>query len=211
MRSLQKSPPPATLTVWRAANPNEKPFSSLSSLAKQGIQAALIRDQQGLCAYCESRIAESGPSAVRVEHWHAQATAPEHALDWQNMLGVCQSQDRCEGIRGATPLSINPYRQPNVATLFRYRRDGAMVGTTEPAVADAETLHLNHPQLMQNREAVYQKVQEQLTRIRGNSSALARFRQRWETSDSSRQLLEYVSCAMFHLNRWTRSRQGPRD
>jgi uncharacterized protein (TIGR02646 family) len=51
-----------------------------------------VRDQGGLCAYCEIDIHDNDPLKCRIEHFHPKSdlTAPLNwALDWRNMLGVC--------------------------------------------------------------------------------------------------------------------------
>jgi uncharacterized protein (TIGR02646 family) len=48
--------------------------------------------QHGLCAYCEQKVATDNPLHCRVEHFHPQADqagARNWALDWGNMLAVC--------------------------------------------------------------------------------------------------------------------------
>jgi uncharacterized protein (TIGR02646 family) len=55
-------------------------------------RAQTISDQGGLCAYCEIDIRDNNPLKCRVEHFHPKsdiARPPNWALDWQNMLGVC--------------------------------------------------------------------------------------------------------------------------
>jgi uncharacterized protein (TIGR02646 family) len=51
-----------------------------------------IRDQYGLCAYCERKISAEDPRHCRIEHFHPKSDASEThnwSLDWGNMLAVC--------------------------------------------------------------------------------------------------------------------------
>jgi uncharacterized protein (TIGR02646 family) len=60
--------------------------------AYQDCRGNTLSDQQGLCAYCEIGIRDNNPLKCRVEHFHPKAdtsTVRNWALDWQNMLGVC--------------------------------------------------------------------------------------------------------------------------
>lgn len=81
-------------------------------LDKQEVRAALLRDQQGLCAYCQRRIAnepatDAGRGAedrrMRVEHWQArhpkaastgpaQRSASSTEFVWDNLFGVCSGR-----------------------------------------------------------------------------------------------------------------------
>lgn len=58
-----------------------------------------IKHQKGLCAFCEINIRENHPLKCRVEHFHPksdQTSAHNWALDWQNMLAVCNGGSRSE-------------------------------------------------------------------------------------------------------------------
>lgn len=60
--------------------------------AYQDCRSTCIADQKGLCAYCEVDIRDNDPLKCHVEHFHPKAdktTSHNWALDWQNMLGVC--------------------------------------------------------------------------------------------------------------------------
>ncbi|NOU01076.1 MAG: TIGR02646 family protein [Gallionella sp.] len=58
----------------------------------QDCRNELVNQQGGLCAYCEIDIRDNDPLKCRVEHFHPKSDVdPQHnwALDWQNMLAVC--------------------------------------------------------------------------------------------------------------------------
>lgn len=60
--------------------------------AYQDCRSTCITDQKGLCAYCEIDIRDNDPLKCRVEHFHPKSdleTSHNWALDWKNMLGVC--------------------------------------------------------------------------------------------------------------------------
>jgi len=60
--------------------------------AYQDCRSTCITDQKGLCAYCEIDIRDNDPLKCRVEHFHPKSdreTSHNWALDWENMLGVC--------------------------------------------------------------------------------------------------------------------------
>lgn len=73
-----------------------------------------ITYQKGLCAYCEINIRDNDPLKCHVEHFHEKSdrtTSHNWALDWNNMLGVCNG--------GSHEFVKSPgfYRQPRSANL----------------------------------------------------------------------------------------------
>ncbi len=105
-------------------------------LDKSEIREALVRDQRGLCAYCERRIkAEfhntkgkrpediyNHDRSTKIEHWHAGGDGGPH-FEWRNLLGVCKGRfaeyergpvrvvKTCDTARrDATNLTLHPVR-----------------------------------------------------------------------------------------------------
>lgn len=98
MKRVLKGGEPTNLTHYRNAAP-QGTWDAMKTDAHYGGQQAyddcrrdLIGQQKGLCAYCEIDIRDNNPLKCRVEHFHPKSDiSPRHnwALDWQNMLGVC--------------------------------------------------------------------------------------------------------------------------
>lgn len=121
------------------------------------VQQQLLRDQGGLCAYCEIDLkAASGHAQadLRVEHFHPKSdTLGGHNwhLDWNNLFAVCHGGSRADIVdaarRHTSPdhscdvpkdshdwdaLILNPLQLPAFPALFRYDRStGAMQVDTE--------------------------------------------------------------------------------
>ncbi len=102
MKRVGKGSEPATLTAYRRAVPtsdweqmrNDGPFNGRQ--AYQDCRQDTIADQKGLCAFCEMDIRSNNPMYCRVEHFHAKSdrsTGHNWALDWNNMLAVCNGGD----------------------------------------------------------------------------------------------------------------------
>ena len=96
-RALKGDEPPALLT-YRHAMPQGTWEEMRNDALHQGRQAymdcrsTVILDQKGLCAFCEIDIRDNDPLKCRVEHFHAKSdhdSAHNWALDWNNMIGVC--------------------------------------------------------------------------------------------------------------------------
>lgn len=98
MKKVDKShPAPNGLTKYLASNTldNWDQFRGNAQDAFEEVKAQIIRDQGGLCAYCEIDTCISvngvGLDDFRVEHVHPKGMVGSHnyTLDWANLLGVC--------------------------------------------------------------------------------------------------------------------------
>lgn len=110
----------------------------------RNVRAALVRDQDHLCAYCGRRLIrppqdfeDAGETrgrpvsrlgnTMKIEHFAARSLIPERMFDWDNLLGVCSGQFiiqgqtivTCDSARGNRPLHIHPVTHPrDPAELF---------------------------------------------------------------------------------------------
>lgn len=136
MRRIRKGKAPAVLAPLVAdTNAN---WDSVDGATKLALRAALFADQQGLCAYCLSRLNDPTkhddprPKAggMKVEHFAARnergiddTESRRRCFDWQNLLGVCPGGENvvsgevvrglyCEAARGNLALSFNPATHP---------------------------------------------------------------------------------------------------
>lgn len=65
---------------------------------KDEVKEILIHEQHGLCAYCMRRIRDNNHS--RVEHLVPLSKDKEKAIDYNNMLGVCDGGEKIKGGQG---------------------------------------------------------------------------------------------------------------
>lgn len=88
---------------------------------------ALIANQHGICAYCETRLS-ADRARVRIEHFHPKSDisdAHNWTLDWRNFMVVCMGgtnvpdkssacgELHCDASKGSDPTPIlNPYEMP---------------------------------------------------------------------------------------------------
>ena len=90
---------PELLRQYRLHNPEEtwEHFRRRCRRGYKQVREAILRDQHGLCAYCEVGIKlaeeEGEVDDFRVEHFYPKNATQEHGhnyhLDWRNLLGVC--------------------------------------------------------------------------------------------------------------------------
>ena len=84
MRTIQKGPEPVTLTRHR-----QQPHADYDNYRDMdGLRAALVAEQRGVCCYCQSRIRATA-EGMKVEHWQCQVHHPDRQLDYRNLLGAC--------------------------------------------------------------------------------------------------------------------------
>ena len=110
MKKVSKSPGPNALTRYAEAKPGDQWqhfYDSRDDYA--AIKKQVFKDQGGLCAYCEAR-----PNLAvqqRMEHIHPKSdiSKPEKnwALDWYNIIGVCQGGSDYESATHARPANLS--------------------------------------------------------------------------------------------------------
>ncbi len=153
MKRVYKSEPePASLKRYRERYPHEtwEHFRRRTRTGYQDVKQQLLKDQHGLCAYCEISIkmAERDEEIddFRVEHFYPKSASNLQSghnfhLDWHNMLGVChggsqpdvadaeerystKKADRtCDvpkGDRMISKMILNPLKIPARIRLFKY-------------------------------------------------------------------------------------------
>jgi len=103
----KKKPPSETIReVSRIkSNPDWKKIQSgntkairnkFDELSKEPIRQSLLEEQSGLCAYCMRRIENNGRT-TRIEHWYPLSKDKDQALDYRNMLAVCDGGANYQG------------------------------------------------------------------------------------------------------------------
>jgi uncharacterized protein (TIGR02646 family) len=179
-----KGAPPVRLTSL-AATPGVT-WAGLGAGDRDPIRAALVRDQGGLCAYCQRRITiDEDPvtrlSLMKIEHWIPRATSPEHHLTWSNLLGVCmgasqesadarpgQHAHHCDASRGDRILFLNPVdgQGPDPRAHLRYTKGGEVKAEAGHARVDDDirALNLNAWRLRRARETVFDELWKRLER-----------------------------------------------
>lgn len=107
MKKINKGAEPSLLQSYSDNNPDDNWKSDFKPNNRDGYEAVkrtLMADQRIICAYCEIDLKQGhgiGVDDFRVEHFYPENPhnpPPNHALDWQNMLGCCNGGNQ----RGVT-------------------------------------------------------------------------------------------------------------
>lgn len=143
--------PPEALRDFAERYPNEtwEHFRRGNRRGYRAVKKQLLRDQHGLCAYCEINIKfadeEGSVDDFRVEHFYPKGETDfavhNYHLDWHNLLGVCHGGSQpnvedaperfsrrkidrsCDVPKGGKPINqriLNPLEIPADVRIFRY-------------------------------------------------------------------------------------------
>lgn len=159
MKGIIKGEAPPLLTTYRDDHPDGKWEScSRGKARRKQIQQYLLRDQGGLCAYCEIDLKptdDDGLADLRVEHFHPKSddtTAHNWHLDWQNLLACCHGGSNSNvtdsSNRATSPdhscdvpkadnnwddLILNPLEITSTNPLFNYSRATGQISVSNNA------------------------------------------------------------------------------
>ncbi len=189
-----KGPPPARLTAL-ASTPGMT-WAGLGAEDRDPIRIALVRDQGGLCAYCQRRITAgedptTGRSQMKIEHWIPRTVSADHHLTWSNLLGVCLGVSResadappdrmthhCDTSRGDHKLFLHPVQGqgPDPRDHLQYTKGGEVKAAAKNAHVEGDicALNLNAWRLRRGREVVFKELWERLERSGFSTNKLRR-------------------------------------
>ncbi len=217
MKYIKKDPnrEPLSLTEYRKTTPNAS-FSG-GSFKKQDLRDILAQEQGYICAYCNRRISTDA-NKMEVEHYITQTkhkdsafTADEHKANellYTNLLATCNyGGHSCSGIRGNTPLYIDP-RNPNCETLLVFDNNGNATSTDTRVAEDIESLGLQKWQ--EQRKEVIDKAREDLRKIGRYTETqidkeIAKWRSLRKNKHNAMVYTEYCMAAVHYLERKKRS------
>ncbi len=165
-------------------------FNDLGQQARKDIQNSLLEEQGYICAYCMQRVSmdwnkDMNKPKIEIEHYLSQELHPDKALNYENMLGVCNGgiyretenqkiNDKfahCDKTKngkvdGKIVLQIlNPLDKNKSGKLISYQNDGKIVSNNQNSDSDVENdinivLNLNNRNLCKYRELALDFVYE---------------------------------------------------
>ena len=176
MIEIKKRKEPSALTTYRKTK--YAAYDNMPKSVHDAVLESLMREQGYLCAYCMCKIPQKGkiPSAT-IEHWAPQSkTSEDRALDYRNMLAVCngnrgcgKKEDMtCDARRGNAFLTVNPLNGLTLSSI-QYKADGTIFSKDPDINKDLnETLNLNCSQvgLVESRLRALHTMQEKLSKKR---------------------------------------------
>lgn len=155
MIPIKKSHEPNELLAYRKKSGAS--YSGMPREVKAIVKKSLVREQGHLCAYCMSRLPDSGlddpgNSDVTIEHWSPQKPAgsavAHDALDYRNMLAVCNGNRggragnmTCDASKGNGRLTVNPLNEDTLRGIY-YTSNGEIHSSNAEVEKDL-TVSLN--------------------------------------------------------------------
>lgn len=129
MRAITKGQEPRSLVEHRATAHCD--YANYGD--KDGLRAALVRDQRGLCCYCMSRVEATG-TRMKIEHWRCQSRNEDLELTYSNLLASClgghgqpEALQHCDTRKGEQDLKFNPADPAHhIEQWIRFKIDGSI-------------------------------------------------------------------------------------
>lgn len=189
---------------------------------KAEVKKILIHEQHGLCAYCMRRIRDDNHS--RVEHFVPLSKDKEKAIDYENMLGVCDGSVQilgraeqalcCDAHKAEQEIFINPLDKTQMDKIA-YDKQGRIF--TKPVDENMErdineVLLLNgerktnrdgfdpSTEFIRGRRDAYQRANHMLDRL-GSKCSAATVKRMIERIEREEIQDEYVGVILFRLNK----------
>lgn len=216
MIEIKKKKAPRELIEYRRTE--NAAYGNMPTELKQNVLESLMKEQGYLCAYCMSKIPQEKKSPpVTIEHWEAQSnTSADKALDYRNMLAVCngnrgcgdKKNTTCDTHRGNTPLIINPLK-PSTLRCIQYKSNGIIFSEDSDIDNDLnKTLNLNCSQsgLVENRQKALQTMLTKIKNKTGTSDFIRYCEKELENFQSQTQKTPYVGILIWWLKK--RIRRG---
>lgn len=209
MRAITKGQEPRSLVEHRTnANSDYGNYAD-----KDGLRAALVRDQRGLCCYCMTRVEATG-TGMKIEHWRCQSRNADLELQYSNLLAAClgghgqpEALQHCDTRKGEQNLKFNPAKAAHfIEQRIRFELDGTIASSDDEFNTQLNhVLNLNLPVLKNRRESVLTAIMEwwksEKTRLKGPvpNEQLARERAR-RIGDGAGHLKPFDPVAVWWLD-----------
>jgi uncharacterized protein (TIGR02646 family) len=215
MRHIKKGKEPKILTEYKSTpNATYMGFGS-----KDIVRKALIKEQKGICAYCNGRISAEYDIVLKkyktdIEHYKSRELYPHLQLEYSNMLGVCTGNESDDsGIRHCdknrpekSELSINPFHK-NIETYVKYSSLGVIYSENLEYNIDLnDILNLNFKRLKDNRKRVYdivvQRMKQYFPKKKNESWLISEVKSEikyWEELDEAGNLKPFCQVAISYL------------
>lgn len=191
---------------------------------KNDVKAVLVNEQGGLCAYCMRRIRMDSHS--RIEHLVPLCADKEKAIDYNNMLGVCDGGERiaggkehilcCDAHKKETEVHISPLDRVQMNKIA-YKKDETIYTKPRDDIMEKdinETLLLNgirksdgsvrdtSTELLKGRRDAYKRVCCMLDTLdqKGKCTS-ASIKKITANLQSAEEREEYLGVMLYHLGR----------
>jgi uncharacterized protein (TIGR02646 family) len=191
---------------------------------KDAVKEILIHEQRGLCAYCMRRIRMDSHS--RVEHWMPLSKDKDRALDYNNMLAVCDGGEQitdqqghivcCDARKSETEISTSPLNQAQMNKIA-YTYEGIIYTNPRDDVMEKdinETLLLNgirkadgsirdtSTEVLKGRRDAYDRARRMMNALNNRGKCTSAIvKKKIDELYSRDEREEYVGVILYYLNK----------
>lgn len=216
---------------WKAISADDTKAirAQFDLLPKDKIRECLLKEQHYLCAYCMKRIENEGLHTT-IEHWHPLSKYKDEALDYGNMLGVCDGGkgvalsegthrilccDACK--EDETEMALNPMNWQQMQ-LIKYTKSGEIYTDPEDEKLEDDInykLRLNgkldsdgnliadtSTQLLKGRRDAYEECQSFFEQLnRMGKCSSNMVKKKIEEIESREKMPEFAGVTLFFLKK----------
>ena len=195
-----------------------------NNFPKNEVKEILLHEQHGICAYCMRRIRMDNHS--RVEHFEPLSSSKDKAIDYNNMLGVCDGGEKATGNQGhilccdahkkETEITISPLNKVQMDKIA-YDRYGKIYTEPRDEVMERdmnEVLLLNGIQkkdgtvrdtateLLKGRKDAYDRAKTIMERLNENRKCTSTtVKKIMDKLYNSEEREEYVGVMLYYLQK----------
>lgn len=191
---------------------------------KSEVKEVLIHEQKGLCAYCMRRIHMDSHS--RVEHLTPLSKNKEKAIDYNNMLGVCDGGEKvvgqqnrilcCDAHKKEKEIIISPLSSIQMEKIA-YKTDGLIY--TEPKDEEMEkdinevlllngiqkkdgTVRDTATELLKGRKDTYNRARKMMERLNKNGKCTSvNVKKLMDSILAQEELEEYAGVKLYYFRK----------
>lgn len=200
--------------------------NAFEALPKETIRKSLLEEQHYLCAYCMRRIQNYGRK-TSIEHWYPLSKDKERALDYGNMLAVCDGGKNwagegkkilcCDANKAdEAELTISPLNRQQMEKIA-YGKDGFIKTNPQDEKMDEDIrdiLRLNgiwkngkfladtSTELVKGRKDTYLRFKRFVAKLdRDGKCTSSKVKKKIEEIETAEQWPEYAGVLLYFLNR----------
>lgn len=199
---------------------------AFEKLTKETIRKSLLEEQHYLCAYCMRKIQNDGQK-TSIEHWYPLSKDKERALDYGNMLPVCDGGKNwvgkgkkllcCDAYKAdEDELTISPLNKQQMDKIT-YEKNGFIKTDPEDKKMNEDIrdiLRLNgiwkngkfiadtSTELLKGRKDAYLRYKRFVAKLdRDGKCTSSKIKKKIEEIENAEQWPEYAGVLLYFLNR----------
>lgn len=214
-------------TNWKRIDENDTEAIRLvfdTEFPKNDVKQILLHEQHGLCAYCMRRIRMDNHS--RVEHFVPLSRDKEKAIDYSNMLGVCDGGEKrtgeqrhivsCDAHKKETTIELSPLNKVQMDKIV-YDSEGRIYTDPKDPLLEKEmneVLLLNGVQnedgsvldtateLLKGRRDTYARAKQMMNQLnRKGKCTSAVLKKIIDELENSEEREEYVGVKLYYFRK----------